>query len=134
MDDATPTLSSRVKSKSRMGTVSKFGYASQANASQSAARCKAGSRGDMSRIQSLSKRDQGIRTPTDQDDAGCLLYFLLLHEDKTTWWQAVQEKGRWTANGRACRTPYALRALHHLRIRGARPAGRSGGAGARKIK
>ncbi len=42
MDDATPTFSSRVNSRSRMGvTVSIFGRGSQANASQSAARCKA---------------------------------------------------------------------------------------------
>src|SRR5712691_4136955 len=111
MDDATPTLSSRVKSKSRMGgTVSIFGRASQANASQSAARCKARSRGDMPCIQPLSKRGGRVRSP------GCLLYFSFLHEDKTTWWQAVEQENHWPANDRACRTPHALRALHHLRI------------------
>src|SRR5258708_39867778 len=68
-------LSSRGHSHSRMGgTVPLFGGESQAYASQSAARCKARSRGDMPCIQPLSKRGGRVRSPVETMRVACYTF------------------------------------------------------------
>src|SRR5216684_7076365 len=68
--------------------------------------------------------------------AGCTSLVILFgcHEQKIASKEANEEKKRRAADGRACSASDAVRPLHHLRLQGPRPAGRSRRAGSRQIE
>src|SRR6266403_496048 len=125
-DDATPTLSSKVNKRSRTEVaVSIFACVSQANASQSPARCKA----------RLLRRCSHIKRACT-DGSLCRLWLPVIlsvcDERKIAQEQTLEEKFHDGADGRARRAADALWPLHHFRIQGPRAAGRGGCAGTRK--
>src|SRR6266404_927622 len=127
-DDATPTLSSKVNKRSRTDVaVSIFAFVSQANASQSPARCKA----------RVVRRCSQIKRAC-ADGSLCRLWLPVIlsvsDERKITQEQTTEEKFHDGADGCARRAADALWPLHDFRIQGPRAGGRSGCAGTRKFE